>query len=62
MKLERGCKMDKQILKNNISLENTEFLESIDNLIPNNLGKMFDNEGTDIVIIDFENKGGFENE
>lgn len=62
MKLERGCKMDKQILKNNMSLENTEFLESIDNLIPNNLGKMFDNEGTDIVIIDFENKGGFENE
>lgn len=62
MKLERGYKMDKQILKNNISLENTEFLESIDNLIPNNLGKMFDNEGTDIVIIDFENKGGFENE
>ena len=62
MKLERGCKMDKQILKNNISLENTEFLESIDNLIPNNLGKIFDNEGTDIVIIDFENKGGFENE
>lgn len=62
MKLERGCKMDKQILKNNISLENTEFLESIDNLISNNLGKMFDNEGTDIVIIDFENKGDFENE
>jgi hypothetical protein len=62
MKLERGCKMDKQILKNNISLENTEFLESIDNLIPNNLGKMFDNEGTDIVIIDFENKGDSENE
>mgnify|MGYP001727195199 FL=1 len=62
MKLERGYKMDKQILKNNISLENTEFLESIDNLIPNNLGKIFDNEGTDIVIIDFENKGGFENE
>ena len=62
MKLERGCKMDKQILKNNISLENTDFLESIDNLIPNNLGKMFDNEGTDIVIIDFENKEGSENE
>ena len=62
MKLERGYKMDKQILKNNISLENTEFLESIDNLIPNNLGKMFDNEGTDIVIIDFENKGDSENE
>ena len=54
--------MDKQILKNNISLENTEFLESIDNLIPNNLGKIFDHEGTDIVIIDFENKGDFENE
>ena len=54
--------MDKQILKNNISLEDTEFLESIDNLIPNNLGKMFDNEGTDIVIIDFENKGDSENE
>lgn len=62
MKLERGCKMDKQILKNNISLEDTEFLESIDNLILNNLGKMFDDEGTDIVIIDFENKGGSENE
>ena len=62
MKLERGCKMDKQILKNNISLENTDFLESIDNLIQNNLGKMFDNEGTDIVIIDFENKEGSENE
>lgn len=62
MKLERGCKMDKQVFKNNMSLENTEFLESIDNLIPNNLGKMFDNEGTDIVIIDFENKGDSENE
>ena len=62
MKLERGYKMDKQILKNNISIENTEFLESIENLIPNNLGKMFDNEETDLVIIDFDNKGGSENE